>query len=158
MRAEGSVLASLPGCTADASTSNVTDMGPKVTFSVDVFAPPEQPNKTAGEPNSEATMDQDSTRTDPSTVPAGFETATMPKGEPIGRSPENVLQPENVGRRPPRDPLRWFGILVPSALRSAQSYFASAVEGPLCQIANLSKDLRQQEMEIGRLRKQLKKL
>ncbi|PVH92829.1 hypothetical protein DM02DRAFT_662574 [Periconia macrospinosa] len=136
----------------------LTDKGPNVTFSVDVFAPPEQPNRTTGEPNLEATLDHKSTRTHPSTVPAGFETATRPKDEPIGRSLENVLEQDHVVPPPPRDPLRWFGILVPSALRSAQSYFVSAVEGPLSQIANLSKELRQQEMEIGRLRKQLKKL
>lgn len=98
----------------------------------------------------DASLDEKYTRTHPSTVPAGFETATKPKGEAVGPTLGNV--PEQ------RDPLRWFGILVPSSLRSAQSSFLSAVEGPVPQIATLSKDLRQQEMEIGRMRKQLKKL
>lgn len=56
------------------------------------------------------------------------------------------------------DPLRWFGILVPSALRAAQSDFTGAVEGPVARLASVARDLRSQEMEIGRMRKQIKKL
>ncbi|KAF2741575.1 hypothetical protein EJ04DRAFT_507343 [Polyplosphaeria fusca] len=58
----------------------------------------------------------------------------------------------------PKDPLRWFGILVPPALRQAQSAFASAVEGPIPEIATLAKDLRRQEVDIARLRKLIKKM
>lgn len=58
----------------------------------------------------------------------------------------------------PGDPLRWFGILVPTALRSAQASFATAVEGSIPQLATLTKDLRRQEGDIGRLRKQIRKL
>ena len=56
------------------------------------------------------------------------------------------------------DPLRWFGILVPPALRSAQASFVSAVEDPILQLSTLASDLRRQEVDIGRLRKQIKKL
>ncbi|KAF1913531.1 hypothetical protein BDU57DRAFT_540941 [Ampelomyces quisqualis] len=56
------------------------------------------------------------------------------------------------------DAIRWFGILVPPALRSAQSSFVSAVEGSVPQLATITKDLRIQEIEIGRVRKQIKKL
>jgi hypothetical protein len=56
------------------------------------------------------------------------------------------------------DPLRWFGILVPPALRTAQSTFVGAVEGPIPQLATVVRDLRAQEIEIGRLRKQIKKM
>jgi hypothetical protein len=57
-----------------------------------------------------------------------------------------------------RDPLRWFGILVPPALRSAQSAFVSAVEEPIPELANLAGSLRNQEITIQRLRKQIRKL
>jgi hypothetical protein len=57
-----------------------------------------------------------------------------------------------------RDPIRWFGILVPPALRSAQWSFVSAVEGSVPHLATVTRDLRNQEIEIGRVRKQLKKL
>ncbi|KAF1838518.1 hypothetical protein BDW02DRAFT_564880 [Decorospora gaudefroyi] len=56
------------------------------------------------------------------------------------------------------DPLRWFGILVPPALRSAQSTFVGAVEGPIPQLATIARDLRTQEMEIGRVKKMIYKL
>lgn len=56
------------------------------------------------------------------------------------------------------DPIRWFGILVPPALRSAQVSFVSGVEGPVSQLSSLAADLRRSEVDIGRLRKQIKKL
>ena len=62
------------------------------------------------------------------------------------------------GQQPPKDPLRWFGILVPHALRSAQSSFVSGVEGHVPKLATLTKDLRRREVDIGRLRKQIRKL
>jgi vacuolar-type H+-ATPase subunit D/Vma8 len=58
----------------------------------------------------------------------------------------------------PPDPLRWFGILVPPALRTAQANFVNAVEGPLPQIVNTMSQLRQLEHEISRTRKLIKKL
>jgi hypothetical protein len=56
------------------------------------------------------------------------------------------------------DPLRWFGILVPPALRSAQSTFVAVVEGSIPRLASLGRDLRNQEIEIGRVKKQMKKM
>lgn len=56
------------------------------------------------------------------------------------------------------DPIRWFGILVPPALRSAQASFVSSVGGPIPRLCTLATDLRRQEVDIGRLRKQIKKL
>jgi len=56
------------------------------------------------------------------------------------------------------DPLRWFGILVPPALRTAQSTFTTTVQGPMARAVTLAMDLRSQEIEIGRMRKQIKKL
>jgi hypothetical protein len=56
------------------------------------------------------------------------------------------------------DPIRWFGFLVPPALRSAQESFVSSVEGPIPQLSTLASELRGTEVDIGRLRKQIKKL
>lgn len=55
------------------------------------------------------------------------------------------------------DPLRWFGILVPPALRSAQTDFAIAVEGPIERIVNLTRQMHQLEHDISRIRKSIKK-
>ncbi|USP82800.1 hypothetical protein yc1106_10074 [Curvularia clavata] len=56
------------------------------------------------------------------------------------------------------DPLKWFGILVPPSLRAAQSTFVDAVEGPIPQLATIAREMRMQEIEIGRVRKQIKKM
>lgn len=58
----------------------------------------------------------------------------------------------------PRDPIRWFGVLVPPPLRSAQSKFIAVVEGSVPQIVTLTKELRALEIDIGRIRKSIKKL
>ncbi|KAH6877475.1 hypothetical protein BKA58DRAFT_375163 [Alternaria rosae] len=71
-------------------------------------------------------------------------------------SRENEEETRSIGK--PTDPLRWFGILVPPALRTAQSTFIGAVEGPIPQLATVVRDLRAQEIEIGRVRKQIKKM
>jgi vacuolar-type H+-ATPase subunit D/Vma8 len=57
-----------------------------------------------------------------------------------------------------KDPLRWFGVLVPPRLRSAQASFASVVEGPVPRLIILQHELRNLEIEIGRTRKMIKKL
>ncbi|KAF1958616.1 hypothetical protein CC80DRAFT_468188 [Byssothecium circinans] len=125
----------------------VTDTGAKVTFSVDAPAPDEPSDGT----RKAVAVDKEATDPTADTVPACFETATTPKIEKsVDASAKDVPSPP--------DPIRWFGILVPQPLRSAQSSFVSAVEGPLPQLANLARDLRQQEIDIGRLRKQFKKL
>lgn len=69
-------------------------------------------------------------------------------------------EPEKASKETQKntDPIRWFGILVPPALRSAQADFITAVEGPIPQLTNIARDLRNQEIEIGRIRKQIKKL
>ncbi|CAO2657706.1 Nn.00g038320.m01.CDS01 [Neocucurbitaria sp. VM-36] len=82
---------------------------------------------------------------------------TSKAGKDSRRDPESATEPTKATNKV-ADPLRWFGILVPPALRSAQSAFISAVEGSIPQLATIARDLRTQEIEIGRVRKQIKKL
>ena len=82
---------------------------------------------------------------------------TEPAGTDLGGDSESTTEPITDSSKV-ADPLRWFGILVPPALRTAQTTFTSAVEGPIPQLATIARDLRTQEIEIGRVRKQLKKL
>jgi hypothetical protein len=70
----------------------------------------------------------------------------------------NDTEESTKSKEKPNDPLRWFGILVPPALRTAQSTFVGAVEGPIPQLATITRELRTQEIEIGRVKKQIKKL
>ncbi|KAL6233576.1 hypothetical protein BDW75DRAFT_185752 [Aspergillus navahoensis] len=60
-------------------------------------------------------------------------------------------------RRIPRtlDPIRWFGILVPPSLRSAQKSFTEAIEGSLSELAGVVVEMRTAEKEISRLRREL---
>ncbi|KAI5286733.1 hypothetical protein KEM54_006546, partial [Ascosphaera aggregata] len=46
------------------------------------------------------------------------------------------------------DPIRWFGVLVPQSLKSAQSAFAESVEGPVCRSALILAEMHQLEEQI----------
>lgn len=84
--------------------------------------------------------------------------SNKPENEPAASPDLNEKDNSSKPSKKSTDPLRWFGILVPPALRSAQQSFISVVEGPIPQIANIARELRSQEIEIGRVRKQIKKL
>lgn len=53
------------------------------------------------------------------------------------------------------DPIRWFGILVPQALRDAQSSFTKAVDDPILRLASINAEMRSLERSIGDMRKSL---
>ncbi|TKA61598.1 hypothetical protein B0A49_12689 [Cryomyces minteri] len=57
-----------------------------------------------------------------------------------------------------KDPLKWYGILVPPALRAAQADFISTVERPVPELVNTAQQMSTVEVEIKRLRKELKKV
>ncbi len=56
-----------------------------------------------------------------------------------------------------RDPLHWFGILVPPALRTSQSNFKDAVANLVPALASISKEMREVEIEVRRARKRMRK-
>lgn len=96
--------------------------------------------------------------------------ATESKGEGENEEPENTPGKDHASpaseesKENPKatqkstDPLRWFGILVPPALRAAQTTFVGAVEGPIPRLATIAREMRIQEIEIGRVKKQIKKM
>ena len=55
------------------------------------------------------------------------------------------------------DPLRWFGILVPRELRSAQLSFSSAMDNAVTNCANAARGMREIEVQIRRLRKEVRR-
>ncbi|EMD65320.1 hypothetical protein COCSADRAFT_139099 [Bipolaris sorokiniana ND90Pr] len=81
-------------------------------------------------------------------------TSNMEESSPASEEPKEKIKTTKKSN----DPLKWFGILVPPALRTAQSAFINAVETPIPQLATLARDMRMQEIEIERVRKQIKKL
>lgn len=53
------------------------------------------------------------------------------------------------------NPLNWFGILVPSALRRTQSSFQTVAEEIVPRIATVDREMRQVEIEVRRVRKKM---
>ena len=72
------------------------------------------------------------------------ETRPVPKGTETGSSMT-------------RDPLNWFGILVPSTLRASQRNFKDAVTDGIPALASVAKEMRAVEIEVRRARKRIKK-
>jgi len=68
--------------------------------------------------------------------------------------PEKSAKSEQISK----DPIRWFGVLVPTQLRSCQGSFISAVEGPVCDATGAARAMRAVEVDIRRLRKDIKKM
>lgn len=60
-------------------------------------------------------------------------------------------------RKQPTDPLHWYGILVPTQLRQAQTSFVTAIQGPVSHAANAANAMRRLEVDIRRLRKDIKR-
>lgn len=87
--------------------------------------------------------------------------ASQPGGDIHEKSKQTSSFASNPKNLPlnPHDPIRWFGILIPSPLRSAQASFASTFEseGSIEQAMNLARGMKETEVEIRKLRKLLKK-
>ncbi|KAL4754770.1 hypothetical protein BDW72DRAFT_165262 [Aspergillus terricola var. indicus] len=65
-------------------------------------------------------------------------------------------KPGSSKRRPRTlDPIKWFGILVPPSLRSAQKSFIEAVEGGLPELAGIVVEMQATEKEISVLRRRM---
>lgn len=81
----------------------------------------------------------------------------IPRNEPGDDSTKAAGEKSDAEKPGGRDPIRMFGILVPPALRSAQTSFKDAVDGPVVQLAAVTGELRALEREIGRARKMVRK-
>lgn len=92
--------------------------------------------------------------TDSESVPTKPDSEQIKEDEKPNTIEKDVDQQSKID---PRDPIRWFGLLVPSPLRSAQSKFIEVIEGSVPQLVTLTKELRALEIEIGRLRKSIRK-
>ncbi|THX54508.1 hypothetical protein D6D06_05452 [Aureobasidium pullulans] len=93
--------------------------------------------------------------TPPSTPPPGTEEKLS--GEQEEQAKSKTTSHQDKAQKKPRDPLHWYGILVPPALRASQKSFISAVENPLIEAANSAQALRLVAVEIRKLRKDIKK-
>ena len=82
-----------------------------------------------------------------------------PEPEPHQSDSDQDTAPSEKETRTPlsSDPLKWFGILVPQALRSSQASFCAAVDEAVADATNTAKSLRSTEVEIRKLRKEIRK-
>jgi coiled-coil domain-containing protein 115 len=88
--------------------------------------------------------------------PTGESTAA-PTSSPSTTMPKYSPESKAKAKAPPskRDPLNWYGILVPPPLRQAQATFISAVENSIPQLLNTSTSMRDLETQITNLRTEL---
>ena len=90
----------------------------------------------------------DTTKTSDNTIKSKLQAA----GPPSEDTQKNAITRQH------RDPLRWFGVLVPPSLRDAQTSMISAVLKPVPAMAQANWQMRKLEDEIIELRKQVKSL
>ncbi|THY88228.1 hypothetical protein D6C95_07129 [Aureobasidium pullulans] len=109
--------------------------------------------KEAGEKKTEEPEQQP---TPPSTPPRDPD-EEEPSKEQEEQDKSKTTSGQDKAQNKPCDPLHWYGILVPPALRASQKSFISAVESPLIEAANSAQALRLVAVEIRKLRKDIKK-
>ena len=110
------------------------------------------PNKFADAAVADDNVEQEPT---PPATPAN-ETA---EDEAVGPA-DNAEKPEAQQKGTPqahRDPIKWFGILVPPSLRTCQNSFDAVIRGPVMEAATAGRAMRQVEAEIRRVRKDIRK-
>jgi coiled-coil domain-containing protein 115 len=86
--------------------------------------------------------------------PCTGDSATALTSSPSPTKTESCLDGKAKAKPPPsnRDPLNWYGILVPTPLRQAQASFVSAVETSIPQLLNTSASMYDLESIITKLR------
>ena len=90
------------------------------------------------------------------TLPKAHSDNLNPSSDPLNQSSKDSGESSSIDLK---DPIRWFGILVPPALRSAQHSFSNLMEhgGAISEAANAVKALREIEVEIRKTRKLIRK-
>lgn len=92
--------------------------------------------------------------------PEGLDSHSQPEKTPTtDKSGSNESEQSRSESKPSleADPIRWFGILVPRELRSAQNSFSSAVDGPILEAVNAARAMRETEVEIRKVRKEVRR-
>lgn len=85
-------------------------------------------------------------------------TRKTPVAKQADNSEDSAANEKDVESEPRiLDPLNWFGILIPPAVRASQSSFKRAVEGTTPSLANVSNEMKALEIEIRRTRKKIRK-
>ncbi|PKY07803.1 hypothetical protein P168DRAFT_323032 [Aspergillus campestris IBT 28561] len=94
-------------------------------------------------PEAEAKPTEQSTEDSPPSILTEDDQQAGPKPQPSKHKPRSS------------DPIRWYGILVPQSLRSAQKSFAEAVDGHMAELAGVIVEMQAVEKEVTRVRSEL---
>ena len=92
--------------------------------------------------------------------PAEDKNSTVDLKSVPASSTDKSREPENVedGPQTVQDPIKWFGLFVPPALRSSQTHFKAAVGDNIPALVNVDNEMKEVEIKIRRTRKRLGKL
>ena len=78
---------------------------------------------------------------------------------PLSITDDFKIQPSvgnEMADKSPRNPLDWFGILVPPVLSNAQAFFKSALNEAVSNLTNISVEMRELEAEVKGLRHRIR--
>ncbi|KAI9788166.1 MAG: hypothetical protein M1833_003118 [Piccolia ochrophora] len=89
------------------------------------------------------------------------EDTPSPQNHPSSSSEDGTRDGEGPAETPdeeqkksdPVDPLQWFGMIVPPALRATQSHFLEAVTDTIPKLVNTNQELKRVEAAIWKARK-----
>ncbi|KAL5358170.1 hypothetical protein BJX96DRAFT_36896 [Aspergillus floccosus] len=111
--------------------------------------------KNSDPSDDESALEKDATK--PSKVPDSPKPSNPGEASRTESEYTTTSESKSKSKTKPRssDPLRWYGILVPPSLRSAQKSFTAAVEGHLSELANVTVEMQSAEKEIARVREEL---
>jgi coiled-coil domain-containing protein 115 len=92
-----------------------------------------------------------------SASPKSEDTATSPSPPSPSPAQPPLSTTETSPRKPVKapNPLHWYGVLVPPALRAAQASFTTAVEGQIGQLLNVQLAMAGLEVQIRRVREEV---
>ncbi|KAH7313343.1 hypothetical protein B0I35DRAFT_480036 [Stachybotrys elegans] len=104
---------------------------------------------------SESGLPDFSIRNQDEPAPPGADTAGEPeKGDGAASDAKpSESNPTEKHTKPKKDPLHWFGLLVPQSLRAAQSQSVQVVEGIIPRLVTVNTEMAHLEIEIRRARK-----
>ena len=136
-------------------TISVEDEASNPTLEIIQWSPP----TTESDIDSEAPVEVEKTGDNEEDVKQLPSPPGTPEPEPHQSESDQDTTPSDKETRVPlpSDPLKWFGILVPQALRSSQASFCAAVDEAVAHAANAAKNMRSTEAEIRKLRKEMRK-
>ncbi|ODH28073.1 hypothetical protein ACO22_04011 [Paracoccidioides brasiliensis] len=124
------------------ATSNQTGSNP--TFVIKNVFLPSSPAKGVDKGDPESQNDEKGSSTSSPSRSSSL--------DPPGISEEPQQPSSNAPPPQSPNPLNWFGILVPTALRSAQQTFSEVVEGAIPALANVITEMREVEKKVEALR------